>query len=603
MLQSLRNNMRHIMVVVAVSFILTIVFSWGMGGFKNRRTKVQSGILATVNGQKIMYQTFAMLVDHEIKMMKERQGKESLTDYELQSVRDKIWNETLQDILMTQEVHRLGIQTSADEIFMHLENNPPEFIRSHESFQTDGQFDIQKYQQTLRDPNYANAWRDAENYLRSTLPMQKLGSWLISTIRVSEGEMKEAYRLKNDRMNVQYVAFNPFTYSMDDTEITDKEIQSYYNKHKDEYKASEQRKIKYVIFNLDATQEDSSMLWSEANDLMEQIRNGEDFAQLAEENSKDPGSAVNGGDLGFFGRGDMVKSFEEAAFNARIGKVVGPVQSNYGLHIIKVTDRKRENGETKVKASHILLKFEASPETYDYINDAASYFSDELLESDDYTFDALAKREGYEMHESPLFDPGSFIPGIGMSMVMNRVAFREDLGYVSPPISVNDDLYIFQVSEIAKEHIQPLDEVRSTVERSIKQEKQKQLAISDCQQFWNKCQTTDFISAANADSLEIKETGMFSFESSIPQIGRNAHFAGTAFGLAVGDVSQPIESDRGCYVLKVLEKSEFDDSAFETEKESIKQELMNKKMNMSYMAWMEGLKKNAKIEDFREAYF
>ena len=82
MLQALRNNMRHIMVIVAVSFILTIVFSWGMGGFKNRRTKVQSGILATINGQKIMYQTFATLVDHEMKMLKERQNKESLTDYE-----------------------------------------------------------------------------------------------------------------------------------------------------------------------------------------------------------------------------------------------------------------------------------------------------------------------------------------------------------------------------------------------------------------------------------------------------------------------------------------------------------------------------------------
>ena len=603
MLQALRNNMRHIMVIVAVSFILTIVFSWGMGGFKNRRTKVQSGILATINGQKIMYQTFATLVDHEMKMLKERQNKESLTDYEIQSIREKVWNETLQDVLMTQEVNRLGIEATADEIFMHLENNPPEFIRTHEAFQTDGKFDIQKYRQTLRDPNYANAWRDAENYLKSTLPMQKLGSFLISTIRVSEGELKEAYALKNSHVNVQYVYFNPYSYKMEDIQFSDKEIRDYYNQHKDDFKNPEQRKIKYVIFSLNATADDSALIHLEAEDLMDQIRNGEDFTVLAEEYSKDPGSASRGGDLGFFGRGDMVKPFEEAAFNARVGQLVGPVESDYGLHIIKVTDRKREKGELKVKASHILLKFEASPETYDYANDAAAYFSDELIESDDYTFDELAKREGYEVTESPLFNPGGFIPGLGMSSVINRVVFREDKGYISPPVSVNNNLCVFQVSEIVKEHYKPVEDVVQDIERVLRQKKQKEAAREDCQKFWDKIQSQDFESAAARDSIEVRESGLFNYESSIPQVGRNVQFAGTAFGLSVGDISKPVETDRGYYILKVLEKTAIDESAYESEKDALKKELMNKKINMRYMAWMEALKSDAKIEDFREAYF
>ena len=78
MLQSLRKNMRHIMVIVAVSFILTIVFSWGMGGFKNKRTKVQSGILAIVNGQKIMHQQFELMVDQEMQNLKECQSFRNL---------------------------------------------------------------------------------------------------------------------------------------------------------------------------------------------------------------------------------------------------------------------------------------------------------------------------------------------------------------------------------------------------------------------------------------------------------------------------------------------------------------------------------------------
>ncbi|MBN2105115.1 peptidylprolyl isomerase [bacterium] len=603
MLQTLRNNMRYIMFVVAAAFILTIVFSWGMGGFKNKRTKVQSGILATVNNQKIMYQTFALLVEQEIKQIKESQDKTSLTDYEIQSIREKVWNETLRDLLMTQEVKRLGIQTTANEIFMHLENNPPPFIKNHEAFQTDGEFDIQKYHQILRDRQYANAWVDAENYLRSTLPMQKLGSWLLSTIRVTEEELKQAYALKNNRVNVQYVNFNPYRYPMDSIEITDQEIQTYYKEHKDEFKLEEQRKIKYVKFNLDPTKEDTALLKSDAGDLILRLREGEDFASLAQTESEDPGSAERGGDLGFFGRGDMVKPFEDAAFNAPVGKIIGPVESNYGLHIIKVTDRKRENGETKVKASHILLKYKASPETHDRVNESASYFSDELLESDDYTFDELAKREGYETEESTLFSKGGFIPGVGMSMTMNRLTFRENLGYVSPPIDVNNQLYVFQVSDIEEAHIQPINEVKTKIERALRHEKQKQMAMEDCKLFWEKMQSSDFEESAAENSLEIKETGLFTFESGAPQIGKDPKLMGAAFGLSVGDTSSPIETDRGCYILKVLDKTEFNESDFKSQKESLKQELINRKMNTYYMTWMEKLKADAEIEDFREAYF
>jgi len=603
MLQTLRNNMRYIMFVVAAAFILTIIFSWGMGGFKNKRTKVQSGILATINNNKIMYQTFALLVDQEIKQMKENQNKTSLTDYEVQSIREKVWNETLRDMLMTQEVHRLGIQTTANEIFLHLENNPPAFIKSHEAFQTEGKFDIQKYHQALHDKQYANAWVNAENYLRSTIPMQKLGSWLLSTIRISDSELEQAFAMKQNQVNVQYIQFNPYHYPVDSIETGDQEIQKYYQMHKNDYMLEEQRQIKYVKFDLHPSEEDTALIWEDARDLINRINDGEDFAQIAESESQDPGSAERGGDLGFFGHGDMVKPFEEAAFGARVGELVGPVVSNYGLHIIKVTDRKRENGAVKIKASHILLKFEASPETYDRVNDAASYFSDELTESDDYSFDALAKREGYEVQESPLFSDGGFIPGVGMSATMNRLAFREELGYVSPPISVNDQLYVFNVSNIEGKHIQPLEEVKSKVERSLKREKQKEMALADCQNFWEKIQSSDFETVALEDSVEIKETGLFSYETGAPQIGKNPKFSGTAFGLSAGDVSKPIETDRACYILKVLEKTEFDKSDFNAQKETLRQELMNKKMNMYYMAWIEQLKKDAKIEDFRAAYF
>lgn len=89
-----------------------------------------------------------------------------------------------------------------------------------------------------------------------------------------------------------------------------------------------------------------------ADDLMSQVKAGGDFAKLARENSDDPGSAANGGDLGYFGKGKMVPEFEKAAFDAKTGEVVGPIRTVYGFHIIKVVDKK----DDQVKASHILIK-------------------------------------------------------------------------------------------------------------------------------------------------------------------------------------------------------------------------------------------------------
>ncbi|MBN1780674.1 peptidyl-prolyl cis-trans isomerase [bacterium] len=603
MLQSLRNNMRYILLLVAISFIMTIIFSWGMGGWKNKSTKVQSGILAVVNGQKILYQQFELMVDQEMQRIKETQNKESFTDYEIQSIRERVWNQTLQDILMAQEVQRLKIKASSDEIVMHLRNNPPDFIRSHESFQKDGQFDYEKYLQALSDENNAESWIPVENYLRGTLPMQKLGSWMLSTIRVSDGEIREEMALKNNRINVQYAYFNPYTYDVDSTEITDKKILDYYQKHKDDFKAEEQRKIKYVLFDLKPSAEDTVSVWRDAEDLIQQLKEGDDFAKLAEIYSKDTGTASKGGDLGFFGKGDMVGPFEEAAFDAKIGDIIGPVKTVYGLHIIRVNERKRENSETKIRAQHILLKFDASPETYENASDAASYFSEYFQDSKDYTFDELAKRDGFEVSETPFFTKGGLIPGIGLSMVMNRLTFRGEIGYISPPITVENRIIVFQISEIQKEHVKPLDEVRTQIERQVRRDIQRSKALADCQKMWDSVQSSDFNTASEQFSAIIRETGFFTFDSNIPQVGKDVKFAGTAFGLSPGDISKPVETDRGYYILKVIDKLEYAESDFEAQKESIKEELLNKKMNMSYLAWMDQLKEKARIEDFREEYF
>jgi peptidyl-prolyl cis-trans isomerase C len=118
-------------------------------------------------------------------------------------------------------------------------------------------------------------------------------------------------------------------------EPSDKEIQNYYEKNKEaQFTTPEQRCVRHILFNKDQKEK--------AEDVKKQLENGGDFAKLAKENSQDPGSAMNGGDLGCLGKGETVPEFEQAAFGAEQGEIVGPVKTEFGYHILKVTDVKPE---------------------------------------------------------------------------------------------------------------------------------------------------------------------------------------------------------------------------------------------------------------------
>ena len=120
-----------------------------------------------------------------------------------------------------------------------------------------------------------------------------------------------------------------------DAEPSDREIQDYYVENKEaQFTTPEQRCVSHILFNKD--QKDK------AEEIEQQLEKGKDFAKLAEENSQDPGSAAKGGDLGCLGKGETVPEFEKASFGAEQGELVGPVQTEFGYHIIKVTDIKPE---------------------------------------------------------------------------------------------------------------------------------------------------------------------------------------------------------------------------------------------------------------------
>ncbi|HEX9934021.1 MAG TPA: peptidylprolyl isomerase [bacterium] len=603
-MQTLRKYMRHIMWIVAIAFVATIIFSWGMGGFKKRGVPTESGLVGVVNGRKIMYQEFAAALDEEYKRVRETENVEELSEYQRGSIRDQVWNNMIREIVMADEVKKLGVKVTPEEIAFYVRNNPPPDVRSSQQFLTDGKFDPMKWEQALRDPRNINGVLSMENYYRMSIPLQKLQQQILATVRISDGEVEEAYRRNNEKVNVKYVLFDPADVPQSGIHVGEKEMKAYYDKHKKDFFEPERRKIQYILFPIKPTPADSAQTRAEAADLMDQLRGGADFAQLARENSEDKGSATNGGDLGFFGRGSMVKPFDDAAFSAKVGQVVGPVETVFGLHIIKVMARKQEAGQTQVQARHILLTFKTSPETQDAVQERAQYLLEEIEKSKGKRFAELAKEEKMEIRETDWFPKGGFITGLGMASRVNALAFLQKKNWISPVLQLDKNLILFRISSIRQEMFRPFAEAKTSILGTLAQEKQMEEAGRRCETFKKKITNPqDFEKAALSDSLPVNETGYFSMNAAVPRIGRDAQFIGAAFRLKKGECSEPVKGTRGWFLLLAVDRIPIDPAALGREKTTLRENLLTEKQNQAYSFWMRRLIEKAKIQDYRNHYF
>jgi parvulin-like peptidyl-prolyl isomerase len=602
MLQALRDNMKYILGVVAVAFIIMLVFSWGMGGFKDK-TEAERGIIGIINGHKVYYQQFRTLVNQQLEGLREQTGSQEINEYQIQNIRQQVWQGLVQEILVQQEIQRLNIQATPEEVVFQLRNNPTEEIQQIEQFQTDGQFDISKYHQALSDPRNYNVWIPIENQLKQLIPMQKLTNQILSTVRVTDQEAFEDFRWDNEKVNAKYVFFNIVNVSLENIEVTEDEIKSYYKENNENYQEPEKRKIQYVLFKANPSQEDTLQTLYDIEDILEDIKQGADFETTASEVSEDEGTKEKGGDLGFFGRGSMVKPFEDAAFAAKPGDIVGPVETPFGFHLIQVLAKKKENGEEKVHARHILLRIKTSVETYDDIRNRADYFYDETIREKGKNFEELAQQEGIDVMETPYFQEGGFIPGIGIVGPINHYVFKEKVGWISQPLYNGDDLMIFRVADIKKAHTKSLEEITETIQATLTNEKKKEKSDALCREARGKLETMTFDEVAEEYGLTTETTGLFARNTSIPKIGRNPKLIGAAFSLERGDISDPIEGDRGYYIIQILSHTDVDSKAFEAEKESRKRMLLQEKQQQAVTAWYNNLKDKAEIEDYREQYF
>jgi len=600
MMKEMRQNMPLIMWILVIAFLITIVVSWGAGGFRGSGPK--QGIVAEIGSREILYEVFAKMVQDRIASERAKNDSAALKEEDLTKIRSEIWDQLVRNELLGCTAKGISLKTVDKEVAWAVRNSPPENVMRMEYFQTDGQFDRTKWNAYVNDPQASEGLVELEKDYRQTIGNQKVLDRIIAGVFVTEEEVRRDFVDSYGRFSAIVTGYPAKSIEVDTNSFTDEDIRQYYLNHPEQFWRPEMRAVRSVTVSNAATAEDTIRILDLAREVLERARAGEDFAELAKEHSDDPGSASKGGDLGYFPRGRMVGEFEEAAFKTPVGEISEPVRTRYGMHIIKVLAHTGKADEDTVHASHILLAWKASPETEEFASEKAREFQDLTKKVD---FQKTAESLNLTVVESDFFTQSAgTIPGFGKLKAAIDFIFSEPVNRVSYPYKTQKGYAVFQCHMVRPEGVQDVSELQSVIRGKLVAKKKLEIAAEKGEALRQKVGTgNNLVPTAISEGLAVDTvantvpTGYFGPMRSNEYVGRQL------FALNVGELS-PVElTDQGAFLAVLTEKASFDSALYESKKAEIAQKLTKSKQNEIYADWLSTVEKEFDFRDNRHLYF
>ncbi len=506
MLQSIRERAQgvvawFIVVLISVPFAL-----WGIQEYLGVGTET---VVASVNDQEITEREFEKGYRDFRQSLRERLGKnyrpELLDEKEL---RQQVLEAMIRNSLVMQAADDLGLAAS-DEMVIST-------IRAIPAFQVAGVFNQDAYDRGVRLQGVNSAGFEAQ--IRSALVSEQLSKAIRESEFSTASEFEQLIRLRQQRRELGYLIVPASSY-LDQVSISDDEtkahyeanknsylapervrieyldldidniaktltadeqtLQGYYEQHKDEFVAAEQRRASHILFAVEegAAESDVEAVREKALLTIARIKGGEDFAAVAKEVSEDPGSADQGGDLGFFEKGIMDPVFEEEAFALELDQVSELIRSSFGFHVIKLTgirnaEASYEEMRDKVKTAY--LRNEAERLFYEY----AERMSD-LAYEDPQSLEPAAEALGMKISKSDWFtrDGGE---GVLAAPKVLGAAFSDEVliqGMNSEALELAaEHMLVLRVINHEESSIRPYEAVEADIRQSLKADKAFELS-------------------------------------------------------------------------------------------------------------------------------
>jgi peptidyl-prolyl cis-trans isomerase D len=645
MLKVFRENLKYlswILWVIIALFVAAIFIGFGdVTSFGKGASSAH--VAATVGHDTITrddYQRSYQALDRRFQQMYGEQYTPEVAK-QMQLPLQALTQAVNQKILLG-EASRLGLQASDAEVRERILTAP--------TFQDEkGQFVGESlYKQFLSEQLHMTS-DQFENQLRDDLVLGKLIQTLRAGVYISDEEVEKAYRDQVEKAKIRYVEVPRGRFVQAQENLPKQELAAYYEAHKADFKLPEVREVSYVLVEkaklLPQIQMDEKAMreYYDAHakefaqqeqvharhilakvddqhpeaaaqkkiaDAQKRIQKGEDFAKVAKDLSDDPGSKDRGGDLGLFGHNAMVKEFEEAAFKAEPHKLVGPVRSNFGYHLIEVLEKKPggqqpfEQVQQQIGTRLSLERSQGLAET------KAKEIADRLHREKPKSpadLEALAKADPtLTFAKTGKFGQNDPVPGIGRLPAFNKAAFDMSKGAVSEPVQVGRGYAVLYLTDVQAPKTQTLAEVEPQVRLAVGDQKQQQIALDRLTQAKDeiaKGKTLDQVAAELG--LQAKETQEFGGQGFIPGLGFSPQLAQAALALPAGQVGGPFPAGQGAVLFQVTDHKGGDPKELATKKDQLKEQLASDRFQKVLSAVIDKRKRDLGVNfnrQFLEAF-
>jgi len=547
----------------------------------------------------------------------------------------RVGPQLVQKQILLAEAEKLGIQANDDDVrnFLH-KGQFGQFLYPN------GQFiGTDRYSAFIAN-QFNMSVSEFEDEIRQDIIIQRLQSLITAGVTVGDQEVRDDYRKGNikikfdyavisaddlgktinpsdselqaffktnaaryanaipEERQITYFAFTPDQVPGGVPQVTQQEIQQYFNAHQSDYEVPEQARSRHILIKVPAGADakTDAAAKAKAEGILKQLQGGANFADLAKKNSDD-GSKDQGGELGFYRKGATVPEFEKALFSQKIGDVE-IVKSQFGYHILQVEERQAAHSES---LNEVLPTIQATLIRQKTAEAEASYAQALTSEASKNGLEKTAAAHHLQVVTTPMVSNVGVIASLPDGSQMISKAFLARQGDPPQPVSTGEGYAIFQVAGIAAAHAPNFEDWKSHVLDDYREQQLPVLLGQKTTELANKAKAeNDLAKAAKEVGATVKTSDLVGGSGQVPDLGQVGQVAPQLLDMLVGNISGPIKAQRTGVVAKLVDKQEPTADEIAKNFDQYKDQILEERRSEAFSVFMSGLmddyKKNKRIK-------
>jgi peptidyl-prolyl cis-trans isomerase D len=590
------------------------------------------GVLAKVAGQDITTQE----VRDRARIIAEQQvaqygpmGKQLLPMIMPRAISQSV-EQLITGRAIVAEAERMGLKATPEDVRDELEHG-----RYGATLFPGGKFiGQQAYEGLLAQNNITVSMFEQD--VKNEILEQKLATLVTGSASVSDGDVRQDFQKRNTKVKFEYAvlsqddirkglhptdeelkafyarnqarykdsipekrkieyAFLDRSKVLAQAQVTPEEVQAYYNQHRDEYRVPEEVKVSHILIKTPAAGADGKVdekgvaeARKKAEDILKQLKGGAKLEDLAKKYSDDPGSAKQGGSLGWIGRGRTVPEFEKAAFSQGKGQTSDLVKSSYGFHIIRTEDKHEAHLKTLDEVRDQIEPLIRQQKATRALENAGNALLDQARSQG---LEKAAAAKGLNAVTTDFMSRTDVLPGVGSSPQLMDAVFSEREKAPPDIAQLGQGAVVFQLLGIRPPATPTFEEIRSKLENEFKNERAGILLNQKTQELSDRAKTEhDLKKAAKELGAALKTSDFVLPDGQVPDIGSMAGQASVAFTMKAGEISGPISAGTNGVVLSLLDKQEPTDQDFAAKKDQIRDGLLRNKQQDIFVMFLANLR-------------